>query len=256
MNNTFKEILHSGQRLLGCFLQLPCLEVAEIYSNAGFDFLIIDNEHSVMDIPFSLNMIRAIAAVGGLSVIRTPDCEETTIKKTLDTGVDGIVLPGISSLAMMSKSMGFAKYAPLGNRGACPCVRANKYGEGDTSFYSCANKKTAVIVQIEGKSALDELEAILAVEGLDGIIMGPVDLSMSLGVPGELNHPKVEQALQDILAISGEKKIATGIFCMDLEETKKWFARGVNFVLYGIDSMFIRQHAYDTVKTLKAVARR
>ena len=255
MNGNFKEMLHSGQRLYGCFLQLPSLEIAEIYSRAGFDFLIVDNEHSVMDVPFSLNMIRAIAAAGGQSLIRTPDCEETTIKKTLDTGVAGIVLPGISGLAMMREAMRFAKYAPLGNRGACPCVRANKYGERDASFYNWANHETAIIAQIEGQSALDELEPILAVEGLDGIIMGPVDLSMSLGVPGELNHPKVERALQDILAIAKAQNVATGIFCMDLEETNKWFGRGVNFVLYGIDSLFIRQHACDTVKTLKAAGR-
>lgn len=254
MNADFKPMLKSSKRLVGSFLQLPSLEVAEIFSNAGFDFLIIDNEHSVMDVSFSQNMMRAITAAGGIPLIRPPDCEETTIKKTMDIGVPGIVLPGISGEAMLQEAMRHTKYAPAGTRGACPCVRANKYGEGDNSYYARANRDTAVLIQVEGAGAYEEIDGILAVEGLDGILMGPVDLSMSLGVPGEISHPIVEKVLLGILEKAKKQRVATGIFCMETGAVEKWFSLGIDFVLYGIDSMFIRETAYRTVQTLRRFA--
>ena len=254
MNVDFKTMLGSGKRLIGSFLQLPSLEVAEIFSNAGFDFLIIDNEHSVMDVPFSQNMMRAIIAAGGVPLIRTPDCEETTIKKTMDTGVPGIVLPGISGAAMLRETMRHTKYAPMGTRGACPCVRANRYGEGDNSYYARANRDTAVLIQVEGRGAYEEIDDILVADGLDGILMGPVDLSMSLGVPGEMDHPIVEKALREILEKAKKRRVATGIFCMDTAAVEKWFGLGVDFILYGIDSMVIRETAYNTAQSLRRFA--
>lgn len=251
MPKNFKSILKEKDCLFGSFLQLPSLEVAEIFSFGGFDFLIIDNEHSVIDPAVSQNMLRAIDATGSCAMIRVAECTETAIKKALDTGVSAVMYPGVTNARIAREVMGYAKYAPLGIRGACPGVRANRFGEGGSDYYERANRETAVVMLLEGREALEGIDEILEVDGIDVVFLGPVDMSMSLGVPGQTEHPEVEKAIRAIAEKARRKDIAVGMLCLNMESAKRWFDLGVNVLAYGIDNMIIRETVDNIVQTLR-----
>ena len=251
MPQNFKLLLQEKGRLFGSFLQLPSLEVAEIFGYAGFEFLIIDNEHSVLDTAMSQNMVRAVEAAGSCAMIRVADCTETAIKKALDTGVSAVMYPGIANAEMAREVIRYSKYAPLGVRGACPGVRANRFGQGDGSFYGRANKETAVVMLLEGREAIESIDEILEVEGIDVIFLGPVDMSMSLGFPGEPEHPQVEKAIREIADKARRKNIATGMLCMNMESTRRWFQAGIKVMAYGIDDLIISRAVSDIARELQ-----
>ncbi len=253
MAKNFKSMLREKEHLFGSFLQLPSLEVAEIFSYSGFEFLIIDNEHSVIDATISQNMLRAIDAAGSCALIRVADCTETAIMKALDTGVSAIVCPGITNAQMAREVIWYSKYAPLGMRGACPGVRANRFGEGGISYYNRANQETAVVMLLEGKEAIEGIDEILDIEGIDAVFLGPVDMSMSLGVPGDAEHPKVEKAIRTIVGKAQRKHIATGMLCMNLESTKRWLDAGINIMAYSIDNLIIRDAVSSIARSLQQI---
>ena len=237
----FKSLLQQKRPLIGTFLQLPSPEVAEIFGFCGFDFVIIDNEHGVIGPAATLAMARAAEASGACAVIRTPDFEETHIKKALDVGPGALLCPGVQSAEDVRRVLRFSKYAPLGTRGACPGVRANYYGAEGASFYRRANEEVAILVQIEGAGAYREIDEILSIDGLDGILLGPVDLSMSLGHPGEVDHPEVVAAMEDIFSRAKAKGVAVATFAMDIASARMWVDRGVDFLAYHIDGMLLRE---------------
>lgn len=240
---SFRDLLKNRTPLLGTFLQLPSPEITEIFGFCGYDFVIIDNEHSTIGPEISLAMVRAAEASGTCAIIRTPDCSETNIKKALDTGAKAVLCPGIQSVDDVKDVLRFAKYAPHGMRGACPGVRANQYGEKGLDYYQQANEQTAVLVQIEGKDACLQIDEILQLNGLDGILLGPVDLSMSLGHPGEVTHPEVVAAMNNIFQKAKEQHIAVAAFAMDYDTAKMWLDKGIDILAYHIDSMMIRECA-------------
>ncbi len=232
-----------GRPLLGTFLQLPSPEIAEIFGYCGYDFVIIDNEHSVNDAGLTIQMVRAAEASGAHAIVRTPDDNEAYIKKALDMGADCVLVPNVKSCDDVKRIIRYAKYAPAGMRGSCPAARANHYGQGGLEYYRLANEKTAVMVQIEGRQACEEIDQILALEGLDGILLGPVDLSMALGHVGDVDHPEVIAMMNEILEKAKAKKVAVAAFAMDPESGKAWLAKGLNMLAYHIDSMMIREAA-------------
>lgn len=238
-----QESVATKKALLGTFLQLPSPEIAEIYGYCGYDFVIIDNEHSVIGPEMSLRMTRAAEAAGTFAMIRTPDVSETNIKKALDTGASGVLIPGIQSAQDVRDVIRFAKYSPMGMRGSCPGVRANCYGKGDLSYYQQANKEVAVLVQIEGRQACEEIDEILEIEGLDGVLLGPVDLSMSLGHGGDVDHPEVVEIMDRIFEKAKARKMAVAAFAMSPETGRRWIDKGLDLLAYHIDGMMIRECA-------------
>lgn len=239
-----KEAVETKKPILGTFLQLPSPEIAEIFGYNGFDYVIIDNEHTANGPDVSVAMVRAAEASGTLAMIRTPDFLETSIKKALDTGASALLVPNVKTADDVRSIIRFAKYAPMGMRGTCPGVRANQYGTGDgVEFYQRANEYVAVLVQIETTDACDNIDEILDVEGLDAIWLGPVDLSMYMGHGGDANHPEVIAALTKVLKAAQAKGVAVAAFAMDTETSKDWIDKGLNILAYGIDGMILQDAA-------------
>jgi len=251
MRKSFKELFQTRRHTLGTFIQLPCPELVEIFGTAGYDFILIDNEHTGIDISSSVGMVRAAEAVDTCVLIRTADASETRIKKALDTGAAGILVPGVTGVQMTRDIVYFAKYAPDGMRGACPGVRANFFGKGDVSYYAKANREIAVTIQVEGKEAFEEIDGILDVKGLDAILLGPVDLSMALGVPGHVDHPIVIQAMKDMVKKANDKGVKCGTFAMDKKNASMWFDAGMDFIAYHIDAMLIHAAARQAVEEMR-----
>lgn len=253
MSKTFKELLKEERTIFGTWLQIPSPEIAEIFGYAGFEFAIVDNEHSSMGPSTSVPMLRALEAAGVATAIRVPECADVYVKKALDSGASAIVCPGISSVKAAKDFVYYGKYAPKGMRGSCPGVRANKFGMGDISYYSNANNNTALIVQVEGKEGVEVFDEIIAVDGLDGVLLGPVDLSMSLGVPGQLDHPLVTETMKEMVKKVRNKGLGAGMFTGDIKSTKYWMDAGCNFIGYGIDAMMILGMAENTLRELKTL---
>lgn len=199
MENTFRQLLNSGRKFAGTILQFYSPEIIEILKAAGCDYVIIDNEHSCATWEQTLAMLRAADSAGIPSMIRIPEINEDKIKKALDMGFRAIRLPTVSTAEQAKTIIRYAKFPPLGERGACPYVRANSYGAGDSKkYYTESNGEIVIAVNIEGVEGVKNMEEIIALDGIDIINVGRVDLSVALGVPGQVSHPLVEKAIRSV----------------------------------------------------------
>lgn len=199
MKKNFRDLLTSGRKFVGTILQYYSPEIIEIIAAAGYDYIIIDNEHSCATYEQTLNMLRTADSVGLPAMIRIPEITEDKIKKALDMGFSAIRIPTVSTVEEAKEIIRFAKFPPEGERGACPFVRANSYGAGgNKDYYARSNRDLVVAINIEGPEGIKNMEEIIALDGIDIINVGRVDLSVSLGVPGQVTHPMVEKVIRDV----------------------------------------------------------
>lgn len=201
----FKDLLKNNKHVIGTILQIPSPEILEILKYAGLDFVVIDNEHCCATYEQTLSLIRAADACGLAAIVRIPEITENSIKKILDMGASGLLIPSVSSKEDVEKILKYSYFSPKGNRGACPYVRANCYGAKDVStYYERANSNVYINVTLEGLDGIRNMEEIIRMDGIDSIGVGKVDLAVALGVPGQVNHPKVLEMLKKISKIAGE----------------------------------------------------
>ena len=222
----FKERLKNGERLFGPFLNMNYPAVVEIAGLAGFDFVIIDNEHGEIPLESTVDLIRAAKLTGIPAIVRVYEGNPELIDKALDLGADGVQIPNIGSKEAAEIAVQAAKFAPEGSRGCNRFVRAGRYGSIDKAdFFGKANEETAV-------NALPE---ILKVKGVDVLFVGPYDLSASLGIPGQVDHPKVIEQMNEIMAQAKEVGVAVGFFVDDVKKAVEWKNRGVQYVSFSSD---------------------
>ena len=232
----FKERLKKGEKLFALFINMNYPAVAEVAGMAGFDFCIIDNEHGEIPVESTLNMIRACKLANIPSIVRVYEGNPELIDKALDLGADGVQIPNIGSKEAAEIAVSAAKFAPFGSRGCNRYVRAGKYGSIDKAdFFGKANDETAVILQVEGQDGVQALPDILQVKGFDVLFVGPYDLSASLGIPGQVNHPKVIAQMEEIMRQAKEVGVAVGFFCDDVATAVEWKNRGVQYVSFSSD---------------------
>ena len=232
----FKERLKNGEKLFGPFINMNYPAVVEVAGMAGFDFCIIDNEHGEIPVEGTLDMIRACKLAGIPSIVRVYEGNPELIDKALDLGADGVQIPNIGSKEAAEIAVSAAKFAPEGSRGCNRYVRAGKYGSIDKAdFLGKANDETAVILQVEGQDGVQALPDILKVKGFDVLFVGPYDLSASLGIPGQVNHPKVIAQMEEIMRQAKEVGVAVGFFCDDVATAVEWKNRGVQYVSFSSD---------------------
>lgn len=232
MKKTLKSIMSPGKKILGTILQLPSEELAEILGYAGLDIIVLDMEHCPTTPGKLVSLIRACEAADVLPFVRVPDVtDEDSIKKALDAGAGGIVVPNVDSVEQARKAVEYGKFAPIGNRGACPFVRANRFGQKDRSkYYEEANRETAIMVLVEGIEGVKALPEIAKVEGIDALQIGAVDLSVAMGVPGQTTHPKVKEAIRQAAQIAADNGKTICFYCDDVasaQEVKDWPGVGI-----------------------------
>ena len=230
--------LRNRRWIRSLFSIVPAPEIVEITAAAGFECIIFDSEHG----PYGVEAIRALVPVAhslGLPVlVRVPDTEAAAIGVALDLGADGIIVPGISNAAQARTVVQAARFAPLGSRGVNPYVRAAGFTAG-ANWFSEANERTCVVVMVEGREGLERIDEILRTEGVDMIFVGPFDLSQSLGVPGEIRHPLVIEAIQTIIRATAALGVAVGIFVPDANGARYWRSHGAQFVAIGVDTQHV-----------------
>ena len=248
VKRSFHEIKNAGRSFIGTGIMIPSAEIVEITGYAKFDFVIIDEEHTQFGAETSINLVRAAEASGIIPIIRVAEVSEVYLKKALDTGVSAVVVPNISDKKSAEEAVYYSRFAPAGGRGACPCVRANQFGKGDNHYYEDANRDVAIIALIEGAEGMANFDEIIDVEGLDAIYIGPVDLSVSMGLAGDIYNLRVIEAMEIMIAKAQQKGHMVGTYCVDIAEAKKWIDKGVNFIDFSTDTVMFMEKCLEIIK--------
>ncbi len=249
---SLKQKLKNGQLTIGSWIMMGHPMSVEVMSLAGFEWLVIDIEHTSIDLQTAENLIRAIQSKDIKALVRVSKNEEVVIKRILDMGADGIIVPMVCSKEDAITAVNYAKYPPLGKRGV-GLYRASGYGIKFEEYKKWVNEELVIIAQIEHIDAVNNIDDILQVEGIDGTIIGPYDLSGSLGFPGEFERDDVKNAVQKVLDKCKAKNIPSGFHVVDTnpENLKQKINQGCTFLAYGIDYFFMRDSAMDGMKRLK-----
>jgi 2-keto-3-deoxy-L-rhamnonate aldolase RhmA len=222
------ELLRGERALLGMFVGLPSPSLVEMCGHAGVDFVIIDNEHGPAHIESTEHMLRAARASGVIPVVRTL---ESDILRVLDIGASAIQVPQVNSAEQAKRIVAAAKYPPIGMRGAAFSTRAAGYGffAGDRHIAD-SNAGTAVIVMTETRTAIEHIDEILSVPGIDAVFFGPNDLSFSFGHPGQMSHPEVVAAIEHGIARALAHRVAPGVLAVTPEDFHRWRKKGARYL--------------------------
>lgn len=228
----------SIQPVLGMFMKTsdPAFVEAAGYSN--MDYVILDMEHGPVNIREMQNNIRAAEISNTVPIIRIPLINEHYIGQALDIGAAGIQIPHVDNADTIKEIIEYAKFYPIGERGICRFVRAAKYSSEPRNIYFENSNTSLIIVQLEGIEALNNLDEILAVEGVDIYFIGPYDLSQSLGVPGEISHPKVLSTIKNIVQKAEAKGAVVGTFTDSIESLLMWKKLDLRYLSYSVDVGF------------------
>jgi len=232
MNELIQAIQGRGA-LLGTLITVASPSVSESLSASGLDWLFFDLEHSVLDLAAVQSMIQAMRP-GCLSFIRVEEPAAVYVKRALDTGCSGVIVPQVNSVAIARAMVSAAKFAPLGARGV-GLGRAVGYGASLAAGLKSENQRTSLVAQIEHVDAVAAVDQIVAIEGIDAVLVGPYDLSSSLGIPGEVTDSRVQDRIQRVLDAARAAGKPAGIFVGSAEAARREIARGFKFVAVGSD---------------------
>ena len=250
----FREKLGSPEGVFGPFMITSDPAFVEAAGYAGYDFVLLDMEHGPGTFENLQNLIRGANVADVMPVVRVPRGSDIWIDQALDVGAGGVMIPQIDTAEQAKVAVAVAKFAPRGNRGTCRFVRSAGYGAISGDEYFTKAQETVVIVQAEGKKAIENLDDILDVEGIDIIFIGPYDLSSSLGIIGQINHPLVMDTIQEICDKAAKKGVWVGCFADNVQSAKNLRKMGVKFIGYSCDTaIFMRGAIADVTEYKKDV---
>ncbi len=236
-----KKRLRDGETTVGAWLSLSCPAVAEIMAGAGFDWLLIDMEHTSITLE---NLECTLMAFNGrrtVPIVRVPWNDRVLIKQVLDLGAEGILVPHVDSREEAKQAVAACKYPPQGYRGFGP-RRASDYYRNVEEYICEANEGIIVAVQLEHSNAVESARQIMATPGIDVVLLGPMDLSASLGLLGQLDHPQVVSAIEQVIMEGRRSGIPVGVPIDAPSNTLlSWADRGCRFVIVGEDHSFLRR---------------
>ncbi|MBW4495649.1 MAG: aldolase [Oscillatoria princeps RMCB-10] len=239
--NQLKRKLKRGEAVLGPFVNCAYPAFIEICGLAGFDFAVIDMEHGQLDTLAAEDLCRAADCVGLAPVVRVRKNDAPQIQRALDIGSAGVQVPQIETRADAEAAVRGAKYSPLGSRGLSFNTRAGLYTAAGTQITDQLNEESLVVIHVEGRRGVENLEEILSVPHIDVIFLGPYDLSQSLGIPGQVRDSRVMELMQSAVRRIRSAGIAAGTFADSPEIAKQWIDAGVQYIGLGVDvAIFLR----------------
>ncbi|MDQ1341087.1 MAG: 2-dehydro-3-deoxyglucarate aldolase [Campylobacterota bacterium] len=247
-----KNKLKNNQLTLGSWITIGHPSIIDIMASADFEWLVIDLEHTSIDLSQAHILISTIQANGMKALVRVSKNEEVIIKRVLDMGADGIVVPMVKSKADALEAIDYAKYPPVGKRGV-GLFRAQKYGLGFDEYKKWVDNELVIIAQIEHIDAVTNIEEIITTDGIDGIIIGPYDLSGSMGYPGEYDREDVKKAIERVLQACKKNNTPSGFHVIESDPSKlqERIEQGCTFLAYSLDFFFLGDRARDGMKKIK-----
>ena len=251
MSDSFRTRLKNGDRLLGTMVTLPTASTAEILADAGFDWLFIDGEHGPLETSHILGILQAVGHRIAC-IVRVPACDEVAIKKVLDLGAAGIIVPQVNTAEQADDVVRYARYAPEGGRGV-GLARAHGYGFRFAEYVASANAEVSVIVQAEHRLAVENIEAIVKVPGVDAVLLGPYDLSASYGKMGQISDPEVLAGIDRVTSACQAAGLPLGYFGISFDAVKPWMDKGYSLIVAGVDVLFLGNGARRMLKDLQSV---
>jgi 2-keto-3-deoxy-L-rhamnonate aldolase RhmA len=241
MANEFRARLKRGERLLGTMVTLASGASADVLASLGFDWLFVDGEHGPLE---ARELTEILQAVGDKTtcLVRVPEAAEVPIKRALDLGAHGIIVPQVNTAEQAADVVRFARYAPEGARGV-GLARAHGYGLKFREYLSTANREITVVVQAEHARAVDNIEAIVRVPGVDAVLLGPYDLSASLGKLGKIDDAGVVAAIDRVTDACKAVGMPLGYFGVTAAAVRPYVARGYTLIVAGVDTLYLANGA-------------
>jgi len=252
MINKLKNALNKRELTLGGWMQIGHPAVAEIFAKAGFDWVCVDLEHGAIGLETMTNIFRTLDGYDCIPVARLPKNDFVWIRRSLDSGAKALIIPMVNSAEEAEYAIRIAKYPPRGERGF-GYSRANSHGRIFDEYITTANDEIAMIMQIEHKDAINNLEAILQVPDVDGVFIGPLDLSGSYGKTGQMNSPEMINALKIYLDLCQRFKKPAGIHIVkpNTENIQDAIKKGYNLIALGLDNVFLNQGADKVLNAIR-----
>jgi len=244
VENPFRKALVERRVTVGSWIQINNPTAAEILANAGYEWIGLDIEHTDIDVGSLTGLLRGMYGRGAVPVARVATNEVMAIRRALDMGVQGVLVPLVSTAEEARRAVAAAKYPPQGVRGFAFC-RANDWGEGFARYAQTANDEIAVVVMIESKQGVENIDAILSVEGVDGVFIGPYDMSGSYGIPGQTQDPVVRNACREVVRACERAGKSAGLHVVDPtpEAVRDALNDGFTLICLGVDTVFLNQGA-------------
>jgi 2-dehydro-3-deoxyglucarate aldolase len=237
---TLKEKLIRNQTTLGSWITIGHHSIVEIMAQTQFDWLVIDMEHSVIGFEKAQQLIAAIQARQIAALVRVGKNDELIIKRVMDAGADGVIVPMVNSLSQAREAVSYVKYPPKGRRGV-GLARAQKYGTGFDEYKQWLEKESVIVAQIEHIDAVNNIENIVAVNDIDAYIIGPYDLSASMGFPGEYDRDDVKNSIKHVLNVCREHNKPAGFHVIhpDAALVNEKTNEGCTFIAFSVDFLFL-----------------
>jgi 4-hydroxy-2-oxoheptanedioate aldolase len=249
-SNAFKHAIAQGKLQIGLWSSLCSNIAAEVISDSGFDWILLDTEHSPNEIPDLVTQLQAIQRGTATPIIRPAWNDAVLAKRALDIGAQTLLFPYVQNVEEAKRAVASTRYPPQGSRGVSIAARASRYGRVP-GYLTKANDEVCVLVQVETRSALDQIEAIAKVDGVDGVFIGPSDLAASLGHLGNPQHAEVQNAIQDAVKRLKALKKPAGILTGNEDEARRYIEWGYLFVAVGADVGLLARNADTLAKKFK-----
>lgn len=249
---SLKNKLKNNELTIGTWVTIGHPSVIEILATAGFEWVTIDIEHAAIDLAMVQNLITVAQGKGMKALVRVSKNEEVVIKRVLDAGADGVIVPMVKSGEEAAEAVSYVKYPPIGKRGV-GLSRAQNYGIGFEEYKKHVNEEIVVIAQVEHIEAVNNLSDIISTQGIDGIIVGPYDLSGSMGKPGAYNDDDVKEALEKVKKVCREHNFPLGFHVIesDSSKLKVKIDEGYTFLAFSLDFFFLGDTARNEMNKLK-----
>ncbi|MCM8788867.1 MAG: HpcH/HpaI aldolase/citrate lyase family protein [Candidatus Omnitrophica bacterium] len=252
--NSLKKKLMEGKPVIGSFIITAHPTIAEVLARSGFDWLVFDMEHGVIGIESVETMAQAISGTDTAALVRVPWNDFVVIKQVLDTGVQGLIIPMVNTAQQAQQAVKATRYPPRGIRGFGP-HRASGFGSWLDQYYERADESIVVIIQIEHKEAVENLERILEVKGIDCVFIGANDLAASMGLLGNTGHPDVENTIQYINKVCKRFKVPCGLVAGAAQIDQR-IREGFQFIVAGTDISLLKSACENIFSAVKSILRK
>ncbi len=253
-HNRTKERLLDGQVCFGTMLRsLNSLDAIPMAAAAGWDYVVLDSEHC----GFGPERISDLCLISKYetdltTLVRVPDKLYHHIARTLDLGAEGLVLPRVDTREEVEQIMKAAKYHPLGQRGASISQIASRYRPvAAREYLDWANRETLLVIQIESEEAVENVDGLVSVEGVDAVMIGPFDLSQDMGIPGELDHPRLADAYRKVIEGCRRHRVAPGVHLQTVSSAREWMQEGMRLITFQYDSLIFKQRSQELLERLR-----